>query len=75
MTATSRFERAVISSLLDIIDHDEVRVEELAAATGLDLERLLDGFSGSRCFTLVEVEAVCNALGVEVAEQIGMVSY
>lgn len=69
------FERALISSLLDVMEHDGKTVQELAHETGFDVELLLDGFSGSRSLTLFEVEAVCVALGLVVTEQIGMIAY
>ncbi len=71
---TTKFERAVVFSILDIMDYGGVTVADLAARTNLDIERSIDAFAGTQCFTLIEFETVCNALNVDVAEQMGMIS-
>lgn len=55
--------------------NDGLTVRDVASATGLDFERLLSGFDGTQCFSLIEIERICISLNVEVAEQIGMVVY
>jgi AraC-like DNA-binding protein len=71
----SAFERAVMMSLLDLLEHDEVSIRDIAERTELSLEYLLDCFSGVSSMTLSEIESICRLLRVNPAETIGSVIF
>jgi hypothetical protein len=67
----AQYEHAVMDSLLEVMDYDGVTVAGVSELTGVPFGLLLDAFTGVLSIALAQVEQVCVALGLDVAEQLG----